>query len=282
MALVTIAGYPCSGKSRIARMLADDFRARLQSSEYDGPKFEVVVVDDDSSHVPRSVYDDSKVEKSGRANLFSNVTRSLGQETITICDSLNYIKGFRYQMYCAAREASCRVCTVYVATPPERCTEWHEERGECSYKSTTFENLIMRFEEPSSMVRWDSPLVTISPDEEPPLEEIWNIVTKGEKKGPNAARPKPPPNTLLILTNTTHTITTSLLAHLNAGPATSTYIVPCPPAASAGSLTLHLPMRRVTLPEMQRLKRQAAGSWSESEVASAFVRFLETVWATAP
>lgn len=55
---------------------------------------------------------DSVAEKSGRANLFAAVTRSLKADTITICDSLNYIKGFRYQMYCAAREAHARVCTV--------------------------------------------------------------------------------------------------------------------------------------------------------------------------
>jgi hypothetical protein len=40
------------------------------------------------------------------------VTRHLGPDTIVICDSPNYIKGFRYQMYCAAREAHARVCTV--------------------------------------------------------------------------------------------------------------------------------------------------------------------------
>lgn len=27
-------------------------------------------------------------------------------------DGMNYIKGFRYQMYCAAREAQVRTCTV--------------------------------------------------------------------------------------------------------------------------------------------------------------------------
>ena len=57
MALVTITGYPCSGKSRIARLLADDFELRLKIPEYNGPALEVVVVDDESSHVPRSVYD---------------------------------------------------------------------------------------------------------------------------------------------------------------------------------------------------------------------------------
>ena len=57
MALVTIVGYPCSGKSRIARLLADDFDLRLKTAEYEGPALEIAVVDDDSSHVPRSAYD---------------------------------------------------------------------------------------------------------------------------------------------------------------------------------------------------------------------------------
>lgn len=59
---------------------------------------------------------------------------------------------------------------------------------------------------------------------------------------------------------------------------------------------LRLPMRRVTLPEMQRLKRQfegvqtkaqasggrAAGIWIEGKVAAGFVGFLEEAWDTTP
>lgn len=81
---------------------------------------------------------DSKQEKPARANLFTAVTRSLGPETIVICDSANYIKGFRYQMYVAAREAHARVCTIHVAAPPEKCREWHESRtGDQAYKPET-------------------------------------------------------------------------------------------------------------------------------------------------
>lgn len=57
MALVTIVGYPCSGKSRIAEALVEDFRGRLADPSYTGPKLEVVHVSDENSHVPRSVYD---------------------------------------------------------------------------------------------------------------------------------------------------------------------------------------------------------------------------------
>lgn len=77
-------------------------------------------------------------------------------------------------------------------------------------------------------------------------------------------------------------------------PTADTFPIPSPPAPSPGSLVLHLPMRRVTLPELQRLKRQyetvqtkalasnsrAAVIWTEEGVARGFVAFLETAWET--
>lgn len=57
MALVTIVGFPSSGKSRLAASLAEDFRSRLAEPQYSGPELNVAVVDDDSCHVSRSAYD---------------------------------------------------------------------------------------------------------------------------------------------------------------------------------------------------------------------------------
>ena len=57
MALVTLVGYPCSGKTRFARLLEQDLRRRLADVNYAGPKLDVVVVDDEGSHVSRTVYD---------------------------------------------------------------------------------------------------------------------------------------------------------------------------------------------------------------------------------
>lgn len=158
-----------------------------------------------------------------------------------------------------------------------------------------FDNLIMRFEEPSSMVRWDSPLFTIPWDEEPPFSAIWDSITTGAKAPPTAAVavvPQPPANSLQILTTTTSTIVSSLLAHIASSPGSSIFQVPRPPAKEL--LELHLPLRTITLSEMQRLKRQfervhtlaiqsngrAAGTWTEGEVAAKFVSFLEITWET--
>lgn len=44
----------------------------------------------------------------------------------------------------------------------------------------------MRFEEPSSMVRWDSPLFTVPwTDEDVPGDGIWKAITEGTVKPPN-------------------------------------------------------------------------------------------------
>lgn len=63
---------------------------------------------------------DSRSEKPARGALFTALQRHLSNDHIIIVDSLNYIKGFRYQMYCAAREAKIRVCTVRDLLPPLR------------------------------------------------------------------------------------------------------------------------------------------------------------------
>lgn len=48
------------------------------------------------------------------------------------------------------------------------------------------ENLIQRYEEPSSMVRWDSPLITVLWEDEAPTDQIWKAVMEGNVKPPNA------------------------------------------------------------------------------------------------
>lgn len=71
MALITISGFPCSGKSTRALQLQQDFLARLSSPEYTGPKLRVIIVDDESNHVPRSVYD-SELETSQLSQIGPN------------------------------------------------------------------------------------------------------------------------------------------------------------------------------------------------------------------
>ncbi|KAG2119327.1 chromatin associated protein KTI12 [Suillus clintonianus] len=129
MALITISGYPSSGKSTRAAQIYDFFSSSLQSSD-PSPQLKVKVISDDDLAVDRSSYDDSLQEKTARATLFTAITRHIARDTILIVDGMNYIKGFRYQLYCKAREAGVRVATVYVLATPDQCRKWNTERSD--------------------------------------------------------------------------------------------------------------------------------------------------------
>ncbi|EIW83086.1 chromatin associated protein KTI12 [Coniophora puteana RWD-64-598 SS2] len=294
MALVTISGYPCSGKSRRADQIKQHLEARLDAQEYAGPKLKVVILSDDTLNIDRTSYSDSRSEKPARGTLFTAMQRQMGQDTILIVDSLNYIKGFRYQMYCAAREHKLRVCTVWVVAKKEMCEEWNSSRSSGrAYNPETLENLFLRYEEPSSMVRWDSPLVTITwEDQDVPAEDIWQAVTGGVVKPPNTgtqAVPKAPTDALLTLEHTTAAVISSIISEqsiLQGIGGTITLALSTPTLRPK----VTLPARNVTLSEMQRLKRQfvtvhkkaiTLGStekggvdWSEESVADKFATYL--------
>lgn len=294
MALITISGYPCSGKSRRAAQLKTHFEKLLEDASYTGPKLKVTVLSDDSLNIDRSAYDSSRSEKPARGALFTAMQREMGQDTILIVDSLNYIKGFRYQMYCAGRELKLRMCTVYVVAPPETCKNWNEERQDGrKYAPETLDNLIMRYEEPSSMVRWDSPLFTVTwEDEDVPASEIWKAVTEGIVKPPNVGTqsvPKAPTDALHVLESVTTQMVSAIMSAQSmnpsvGGPVTLTLSPPLKPR-------LVLPARNVTLSELQRLKRQFVTvhkkamvigttekgqvEFGEEGVADKFVQYLE-------
>jgi protein KTI12 len=64
-------------------------------------------------------------EKKARGALLSAVERLLNRDTIVIADALNYVKGFRYQLYCVARAVSTPHCTVsYSDGDVCDCCEW--------------------------------------------------------------------------------------------------------------------------------------------------------------
>jgi protein KTI12 len=200
MALVTFSGFPCSGKSTRAAEL----KAFLDAGLVDG--LTAVVLSDDALHTDRAAYADARAEKAARGALLAAVQRALGLRTVLVLDGLNYIKGWRYQLYCAARELRLRVCTVHVVAPPERCQAWNAARPEAErYAPETYvlvlsgdrrrrpdrraslDALIARFEEPSSMVRWDAPLFTVTWDDGPmPCAAILTAITSGAVKPPNA------------------------------------------------------------------------------------------------
>ncbi|KAG9122992.1 hypothetical protein FRC07_000388 [Ceratobasidium sp. 392] len=300
MALVTISGFPCSGKTRRAQQLSKFLENKIQEdSNLHTKSWKVSVLSDDLLSIPRSSYDESRLEKPARSALLSAIVRDLSKSTILIIDSANYIKGFRYQIYCAAREVGVRVCTMYVVATPDMCREWHQARQEQDrYKDATFENLLQRYEEPNSMVRWDAPLFTVPwSDDSAPGEDIWKAITSGDVRPANqavAAIAKPPSDALQTLDQTTAAIVGAIMSAQSSLGATGG-VLPLTLTSQSEPLSridITLPARHVSLPELSRHKRQfvaarkkavtqgLAGNkgemeWGAEAVARKFVEYLE-------
>ncbi|CAI9096480.1 OLC1v1032641C1 [Oldenlandia corymbosa var. corymbosa] len=163
MALVVICGQPCSGKSTAATSLAE----ALKETE---SKPLVRIIDETAFHLDRNQsYANMPAEKNLRGVLRSEVDRSLSKDNILIVDSLNSIKGYRYELWCLARAAGIRYCVLFCDADEACCRKWNEERREKqepSYNDDIFEDLVRRFETPERRNRWDSPLFELWPARE--------------------------------------------------------------------------------------------------------------------
>ncbi|KAB5590746.1 Protein kti12 [Ceratobasidium theobromae] len=309
MALVTFSGYPASGKTHRAHQLKSYLEQKIQRDDNPNVKaYKVVILSDGSLNIPRN----SRLEKPARSALLSAIVRDLSKTTILIVDSLNYIKGFRYQMYCAAREVGVWVATVGCPPPEENETK-REKTGtsiqrKCLWRMSSplsdqasaphrFENLIERYEEPNSMVRWDSPLFTIPwSDETIPGEDIWRAITSGDKRPANqavAAIAKPPSDALQVLDQATASIVGAIMsAQSTLGGSGGTVPLAITAPQPLPTIDITLPMRHISLPELSRHKRQfvaarkkaviqgLAGNkgemdWDAESVGRKFVEYLE-------
>lgn len=309
MALVIVSGLASSGRSTRSALIKDDLERRIKevgaassSSSSASLPNRVVIVSDHDVHVERSAYSSQRSEKPARASYLSAVTRALGKDTIVIADGgagLN-IKGFRYQLWCAAREVGVRCLSVHVHAPSQVCKFWNakrrQEQGqEASYDDETLDSLLMRFEEPNAMTRWDSPLIivpTITSSEastplneesivvEPiPFEDIWDAATKGSvNKAPEVVAPtrSTTANYLSILESSTQTVVSSILQHqfsLGLQPGTE---VPIRDPSLVGPLPLTFTPpadKPVTMASLQRIRRQfvrmhSSGSAQVSELGN--------------
>ena len=116
-------------------------------------------------------YGDFGKEKEARGKIRSAAEKLISPDTVTIIDSANYIKGFRYELWCVARAASTTCCCVVPVSNYDDCRKRNSERQEKTYTKQQFEELLLRWEEPDKNRRWESPLIPVL-DEESIEEDI--------------------------------------------------------------------------------------------------------------
>ena len=109
-----MSGYPSSGKTYRSSQLVQLFETRIDASA--DPRVRQLTVhhvNDETLGIERDVYKESKTEKNARAAEYSAVKRLLSQNAVVIADGLNYIIGFRYQLYCEAKAVKTPSCVVW-------------------------------------------------------------------------------------------------------------------------------------------------------------------------
>lgn len=164
MPLIIVTGYPSSGKSTTSTLIKE-YLAKEKGVTVD------VVSENDLVEDKDATYRDSIKEKTVRGELKAAAIRGLDKKRVLIVDGLNYIKGFRYELYCASKAAKTTQCTVHCDLSPEDAWSWNEGRGNQTsrYSKETFDGLVMRYEAPIAHNRWDSPLF-LSLSSGPPVD----------------------------------------------------------------------------------------------------------------
>ncbi|XP_041034605.1 protein KTI12 homolog [Carcharodon carcharias] len=270
MPLVILCGFPCSGKSRRAAELSEFVREKLQRK--------VVAVGERSVGAERnSVYSDSRKEKELRGTLKAEVERKINKEDVVIMDSLNYIKGYRYELFCLVKHAQTPHCLIHCDTAVDVCSSWNQQRApEEQYSQEVFDALVMRFEAPESRNRWDSPLFTIQKDDTLPFEAIINAILHRKAPPPNQStlnQPRSSTNFMYELDRVTQEMVMTILnAQKTSVPGD---LITVPGASVKIELTRNLPMA-----ELRKLRRQFVSytkmhpTENIGQIANMFVQYI--------
>lgn len=171
---------------------------------------------------------------------------------------------------------------MHIGCPVDKCTEFNttsQDRG-VGYTQQVFDELIMRYEEPNTNSRWDSPCFNIFwEDESAPIEDIWNALVNRKIARPNAStlmKPAVEGDYMYELDKATQSVITSILDTQKMGMIGGEIKV--------DGLSLSLPDQAVGVAALQRLKRQFVSLnknlmvGGPARLKTLFVEFLNDQW----
>lgn len=102
------------------------------------PKYRLHLVSDETQGVRREAYDLSQTlahersanaaEKDARAAVYAAVKRVLSPRDVVVLDGLNYIKGWRYQLYCEAKNLATPSVLLQVGCMRDKARQVNEDR----------------------------------------------------------------------------------------------------------------------------------------------------------
>ncbi|XP_055306505.1 protein KTI12 homolog [Sitodiplosis mosellana] len=285
MPLIILTGFPSSGKTKRSKELADFFRERGK----------MVHIVSENLSIPKAgfaknvYFADSQKEKIVRSDLKSETVRLLTKDNVVILDAANYIKGYRYELYCASKAARSTQCTVFCAIPKETAWNLNQKRSGADvvessesdnssipYTREIFDALTLRYEEPIANNRWDSPLFTLLPESKIPFEDVFSALYEKKPPPPNLATQNAPmtsTNYLYEMDKLTQEITNTVISARKIGV--------MGPVQIRDNLHVKIPAT-VNASQLNKLRRQflnynkmhSAGGHNLDKAPDLFVQFL--------
>ncbi|OTF75643.1 protein KTI12-like protein [Euroglyphus maynei] len=279
MPLIVICGKPLTGKSTIAKKLESFF----------GEKCCLVIVSDEEKLVEQgleTIYRNSQNEKNLRSWLKSEVQRHLcSPQILVILDSTNYIKGFRYELYCLSKQFQHTFALIECLPPMETLDQYEQfiqehfnqtSTNDRNYTKEIFNELCQRYESPTSSNRWEEPLFRIEfKAKQLPLDEINEAIFHRTKLKPNRSTqsiPMTTDNFIMELDRQTQSVVKQIqtaiqLNQLRGIPITGTDV----------AVNLN---RKIPIAELNRFRRQFINYSKlnpfndKDRIVTAFVQFI--------
>lgn len=278
MPLIVITGLPSSGKSTRAAQIQNLFEDRGKTVHLVS-EWKCIQL---AGYDKNDYFNDPQKEKLIRSNVKSEALRFLNKDDLVIVDGANYIKGYRYEIFCASKASRTTQCTVYCAITKDQAWNFNETReAEAEkYREDIFEALCLRYEEPQHNNRWDSPLFTVFPEEELDDDQLYKATYATSALVPNLSTQNPPlssTNFLFEMDKTTQNVIEQILSARKLGLIGSVKI------SGAGDILAEVPadmnasqLNRYRRQFLNYMKLHTTAAVTIDKIPSMFVQFLNS------
>jgi selenocysteine-specific elongation factor len=174
--LVIFCGIPCSGKSTLAKEVANILESKFNYSTV------LVTSDTFRRMIPTYQYRfEPELEQFVRDATYEAILSGLKHGLLVISDDMNYYASIRRRLVRIVQECKADYAIIYLDTPLEVAVEWNKKRGE-PIPNSLIDEVHYKLDEPGKEYKWDKPLIVLDPSQSKLQELAQTVATKIHEK----------------------------------------------------------------------------------------------------